>query len=346
MLFLCKNKTMDFRTFIPVPKSDIDIHHSTKMMLFGSCFSENIGGLLAENKFDVDINPFGILYNPLSVSSAIRRLLQNESFSESDLVFRDGLYHSFMHHGSFSHPDKQFCLKRIQERFSTAATRIRQTSVFLITFGTAYVYRLGETGEIAGNCHKFPSEIFERFRLSVNDIVTEWSEIIARLYTINPTVKIIFTVSPIRHWSDGAHENQVSKSILHVAIDKLVETFGKNIFYFPAYEIVMDELRDYRFYAEDMIHPSPLAVHYLWDRFRETFFSTATETLIADWQVIRRALNHKPLNRGTDEYRNFLMQTLTKLEDFKSKYPFISCEEENKLLLTLLHCGINKDYGV
>jgi hypothetical protein len=130
---------MEFRTYIPIPKSNIDIHHSTKMMLFGSCFSENIGRKLSENKFDVDINPFGILYNPLSISSAMQRLLQNRTFSEADLVFRDGLYHSFSHHGAFSHSHKDYCLKSIRSRFSAAASRIRQTDVFLITFGTAYV---------------------------------------------------------------------------------------------------------------------------------------------------------------------------------------------------------------
>lgn len=136
---------MEFRTYVPIPKSTIDIHHSTKMMLFGSCFSENIGRKLSENKFDVDINPFGILYNPLSISSAMQRLLQNRTFSEADLVFRDGLYHSFSHHGAFSHSHKDYCLKSIRSRFSAAASRIRQTDVFLITFGTAYVYRLQQT---------------------------------------------------------------------------------------------------------------------------------------------------------------------------------------------------------
>jgi hypothetical protein len=327
---------MEFRTYVPIPKSNIDIHHSTKMMLFGSCFSENIGRKLSENKFDVDINPFGILYNPLSISSAMQRLLQNRTFSEADLVFRDGLYHSFSHHGAFSHSHKDYCLKSIRSRFSAAASRIRQTDVFLITFGTAYVYRLQQTGEMVGNCHKFPSEVFDRFRLSVDDIVAEWSELIADLCKLNPSMKIVFTVSPIRHWRDGAHENQVSKSILHLAIDQLMAEFEDNLHYFPAYEIVMDELRDYRFYSEDMFHPSETAIDYLWKRFRESFFSPVTEKIISDWQPIYRSLNHKSLNFETHEYRNFLMQTLAKLEQFKEKYPFISCKKETELLLTLL----------
>jgi Mor family transcriptional regulator len=262
--------------------------------------------------------------------------LQNRTFSEADLVFRDGLYHSFSHHGAFSHSHKDYCLKSIRSRFSAAASRIRQTDVFLITFGTAYVYRLQQTGEMVGNCHKFPSEVFDRFRLSVDDIVTEWSELIADLCKLNPSMKIVFTVSPIRHWRDGAHENQVSKSILHLAIDQLMAEFEDNLYYFPAYEIVMDELRDYRFYSEDMFHPSETAIDYLWKRFRESFFSPVTEKIISDWQPIYRSLNHKSLNFETHEYRSFLMQTLAKLEQFKEKYPFISCKKETELLLTLL----------
>jgi len=207
----------------------------------------------------------------------------------------------------------------------------------LITFGTAYVYRLRQTGEMVGNCHKFPSEMFDRYRLTVDDIVAEWSELIADLCETNPSMRIVFTVSPIRHWRDGAHENQVSKSILHLAIDQLIDEFGDNLYYFPAYEIVMDELRDYRFYAEDMFHPSETAINYLWERFRETFFTPVTEKIISDWQPIYRSLNHKPLNFETDEYRNFLMQTLAKLERFKEKYPFISCKKETELLLALLN---------
>ena len=178
--------------------------------------------------------------------------------------------------------------------------------------------------------------MFDRFRLSVDDIVAEWSELIADLCKLNPSMKIVFTVSPIRHWRDGAHENQVSKSILHLAIDQLMAEFEDNLYYFPAYEIVMDELRDYRFYSEDMFHPSETAIDYLWERFRESFFSPVTEKIISDWQPIYRSLNHKPLNFETDEYRNFLMQTLAKLEQFKEKYPLISCKKETELLLTLL----------
>ncbi|MDR1516715.1 MAG: GSCFA domain-containing protein [Dysgonamonadaceae bacterium] len=319
---------MDFRTYISIPKSTFAIGYDTRMMLFGSCFSENIGNLLVENKFRADVNPFGILYNPLSISVAMNRILNKEVFTENELVFRNGLFHSFLHHGSFSAETKEECLSTVSRRFSTAAEEIGQTNVFLFTFGTAFVYRLAQSGEIVGNCHKFPETTFSRSRLAVDDIAGVWTRLIRRLLLLNPKIKIIFTVSPIRHWKDGAHENQVSKSILHLAIDTLQSEFRDCVHYFPAYEIVMDELRDYRFYAEDMTHPSDTAVAYLWERLGETYFSDETQKTIAEWQKIHRALTHRPRNTEGAEYRDFLLQTIASLENFAAKHPNIPCSQE------------------
>lgn len=298
------------------------------MMLFGSCFSENIGKLMTENLFNVDVNPFGILYNPLSISIAIKRLLRNEMIVADELAFRDGMYHSFLHHGAFSDAESQQCVEKISRRFHPAATSIREVSVFLVTFGTAYAYRLRSTGDIVGNCHKFPGDNFVHARLSIEQIVNEWSEVIETLKEVNPRVKFVFTVSPVRHWKDGAHENTISKSVLHLSIEKLSETFNENVRYFPAYEIVMDELRDYRFYAEDMIHVSDMAVQYIWQRFRNTFFSGETEKILAEWQPILQAFQHRPINTSTQTYRDFMQQTSKKLQQFKQKYPFIIAANE------------------
>lgn len=314
---------MDFRTIIDIPVSDIRIDHSTRMMLFGSCFSENIGRKLQQYKFKVDLNPFGILYNPFSVSAAIRRLLSAESFSESNLVFNNGLYHSLMHHGHFSAPNKDICLRNILKRFEDAVTGTRQTDLFLITFGSAYAYRWNESNEIVGNCHKFPARLFHRFRLSVEDITGEWQTLIARLTDIYPDVKLLFTVSPVRHWKEGAHENQVSKSILHLAIDNLQQLFPENVRYFPAYEVMIDELRDYRFYDEDMMHPSAFAIDYIWQLFSNTFFSADTRKINEEWEQIRRALEHRPRYPGTEAYDVFVRDTRRKLEEFQRKYPDI-----------------------
>lgn len=327
---------MDFRTVVQIPIVDFSIDHKMQSMLFGSCFSENIGRKLLENKFSVDVNPFGILYNPASIATAIRRLLHNEPFTENDLVFHDDIYQSFLHHGSFSHVDKRTCLMQISERFDNAVNAIRRSNVLLITFGTAYVFQLKSDGNIVSNCHKFPAETFIRKRLSVEEITHDWTELIKELLVLNPQLKFVFTVSPIRHFKDGAHENQLSKSILHLAIANLQERFEENVNYFPAYEIVMDELRDYRFYASDMLHPSDVSVDYLWQRFADTYFSKETQVITQEWGGIQRALQHRPLNGFTNNYCIFLLNTKEKLNLFSRKYPFITCVNEIKQLNSII----------
>ncbi|WP_294080413.1 GSCFA domain-containing protein [Proteiniphilum sp. UBA5384] len=320
---------MDFRTIIHNPVSAIQIDHTTRMMLFGSCFSENIGRKLQYYKFRLDLNPFGILYNPFSISAAIRRLLGAESFSEADLVSCNGIFHSLMHHGQFSSSDKDTCLRNISDRFECAAGNIRQTDLFLITFGSAYVYQWKESGVIVGNCHKFPSNMFHRFRLSVGEVIEEWSEIITALKAVQPKIQLLFTVSPVRHWKEGVHENQLSKSVLHLAIDKLQHLFPDNVYYFPAYEVMIDDLRDYRFYENDMIHPSSVAIDYIWQLFGKTFFSDHTMKINEEWEQIRKALDHRPIYPGTNAHNKFMKDTRRKLNEFILKFPEISCDETN-----------------
>lgn len=327
---------MEFRTHIAISPPDFCIDHSMRMMLFGSCFSEHIGSKLAENKFQVDVNPFGILYNPMSVSAALKRIIAKNAITLNDLVQHNELYHSLMHHGSFSHPDKSVCVENISYRFDAATRSIQHTDIFFVTLGTAYVYKWKETGEIVGNCHKFPAELFLRHRVSVDEVVEEWKPLVEKLLKINPNAKVIFTVSPIRHWKDGAHENQLSKSILHLSIDALQHIFSENVLYFPAYEIILDELRDYRFYAEDMMHPSSVAVDYVWERFSETYFSESTRLLMKEWGRIAQDLRHRPLNTEVASYRSFLEQTRRKLQRFSTNYPQIKCYDELKKLETLL----------
>ncbi|MDR0333221.1 MAG: GSCFA domain-containing protein [Dysgonamonadaceae bacterium] len=315
---------MDFRTRVHIPKSDISVCHFTQMMLFGSCFSENIGDKLLDYRFRANVNPFGVLYNPLSISQAIKLLLLGKQpVFGNDLIFHNEMYHSLMHHGDFSKTDKNHCLENISEQFSKSSDFIAKTDIFLITFGTAYVYRWKETGEVVGNCHKIPPDKFVRFRLTIDEIVEQWSDIISLIKSKNDKAKFLFTVSPIRHWKDGAHENQVSKSILHLAIDSLQSRFA-DVHYFPAYEILLDELRDYRFFAEDMMHPSSVAISYIWERFSETYFSDKTIEINQEWSHIYRAIHHKPINPETEAHKNFLEQTKLKMEEFYKRYPLIS----------------------
>jgi hypothetical protein len=323
---------MNLRTRIETPASEVTITHDTEMLLFGSCFSEEIGNKLAEHKFRVEINPFGILYNPSSVYRGIERLITGKPFTSEELICHHGMYHSLMHHGSFSSPRQDEVLRLINERFEKAVSVLPQCDLLLITFGTAWVFRHLENGIIVANCHKLPARQFDRFRLTVEQITREWEGLIARLLRLNPQIRLLFTVSPVRHWKDGAHENQLSKSILHLAIDHLEQRFPQQVAYFPSYELMMDELRDYRFYGDDMLHPSPLAVDYIWERFSKACFSDETRRVNSEWSAIRKALDHRPLHPDSEAYRHFRRQTTENLDAFMKRYPGIPCEDERKQL--------------
>lgn len=326
---------MNLQTRVIIPKASFEVSHHSKILLMGSCFSENIGKKLEDTKFSVHVNPFGIMYNPLSIYNAMDRLLDNETFTEKDFIYHNHLYHSFMHHGSFSNSNLDDAIEHVNNKFDQASTQLNNADVLLITFGTSYVFRWNESGEVVGNCHKIPANRFTRERLSVESICTVWSALIKRVVAQNPNIKILFTVSPIRHFKDGAHENQLSKATLHLSIDKLMNDFQDNVFYFPAYEIVMDELRDYRFYTDDMLHPSVLTQNYIWKKFEETYFSNETQKINIEWEKIRQALAHKPYNTDSKEYHQFLRKTFNDLQAFEDRYTFLSCLHE-KLHLTQL----------
>jgi len=322
---------MEFRKKIDIPKSDLQIDHRSGMILFGSCFAENIGKYLLENKFPVNSNPFGVLYNPASIHQALEILLEDRSFTEKDIFQHQGTYNTFFHHSSFSETDKDTFIRNINDKRAQASGDLKKADIVLITFGTAYIFTNKETDSIVANCHKLPASVFNRSRLTIKNIVGSWTDLIAKLRLINPELKILFTVSPIRHWEDGAHNNQVSKAILLLAIDELVNKFS-DTYYFPSYEIVLDELRDYRFYAEDMIHPNDIAIRYIWEKFSETYFNEETIRINMQWQNIWKAINHRPFNEHTKEHKQFLRQTLLKLNELRKKYPYFDCEKEAQLL--------------
>lgn len=327
---------MILQTPVVFPKASFDITHRSAMMMFGSCFSENIGSKLVESKFSVNVNPFGILYNPVSIFNAITRLLNKQEFSEKDFIYHNDSHHSFMHHGSFSNIKIEDAITKVNQDFNLAVSQLEVSDFLLITFGTSYVFRWNESGEIVGNCHKKPASQFTRERLTVEDISFAWSTLIKRALAINPNLKILFTVSPIRHFKDGAHNNQLSKSILHLSIDNLMQQFPANTFYFPAYEIMIDQLRDYRFYTDDMLHPSQLAQDYIWQRFGESYFSEETNGIIAQWQRIYQSLSHKPYNANSEAYQKFLHRTIEDIKAFEDKHAFISCLHEKRQLTQLI----------
>lgn len=284
---------MDLQTIIKLEKPEFKIGYDTRMMMLGSCFVENIGEKLDYFKFDVDINPCGIVYNPVSVANTLQILMEGKRFTTNDLLQNGDRWVSFSHHGSFSDRDPLRCLQKMNERLELSSAHFAQTDVLVITWGTAWVYRYRQSGQLVSNCHKFPSASFDRFRLGIADIVNLYSDLLPRLKESNPPLKVLFTVSPIRHWKDGAHGNQLSKAVLLLAIDELMQRFDF-VSYFPSYEIVMDELRDYRFYAEDMLHISPQGVNYIWEKFKGQYFTTETLDFMKRIDKLNKILLHRP----------------------------------------------------
>ena len=322
---------MDFRTKVELPASLPPVTHAGQILLLGSCFAENMGRQLAENKFRVDVNPFGILYNPFSVSTALVEILKGKVYQEEDLFAYKECWHSPMHHGYFSAFTPEETLHTINSRLHHAYKKLPELNWLMVTMGTAYVYKQKESGQVVANCHQLPESHFLRYRLSVEEIVEDYTALITEMSALNPDLKWLFTVSPIRHIRDGMHANQLSKSTLLLAIDRLQQLFPERVFYFPSYEIILDELRDYRFYADDMLHPSPLAIRYLWERFSETFFSSETKQVIVAVQDIRRDLAHKPFHPESEAYQRFLGQIVLKIERLIGKYPYLDFQKETEL---------------
>ncbi len=274
---------IEFHTRVGVPAMPFGIDYATGIVSLGSCFSDEIGMRLRESDFHVEQNPFGTLYNPASIAAALRRIMYNREVGREDLVEYGGLWHSWHHHGSFSRPTAEECLEVCNSRLHGAHEALKQARLLLVTFGSAWVYE--HEGAVVANCHKLPQDNFVRRCMTVDDIVSLWRPLLEEVHACYPTLHILFTVSPIRHIGDGLHGNQLSKSTLLLAVDELVDhdlppakrkKKGAKVeeperpvtFYFPSYEIVVDELRDYRFYGPDMVHPTDLAVDVVWDRFQ------------------------------------------------------------------------------
>lgn len=256
-------------------------------------------------------NPFGVLYNPLSIASCLTLSIDGQHLDDRMLVRHDGLWHSWLHHTSLSHPDRDTCLQQCNERIDATHRFLQECDTLIITWGTAYAYYLNTHPDnaeplhpplLVANCHKVAAHHFNRHRLSVDEIVNYWQPLLQRLSQLPRKPRIIFTVSPIRHLSDGAHGNQLSKATLHLALDQIISEFGIQnsefrINYFPAYEIMMDELRDYRYYERDMLHPSNLAVDLIWQRFQQTFLQSETIEKVQYGEKAFRQSQHRTISK-------------------------------------------------
>lgn len=310
-----------FRTIIPI-KKELDIKHPNKIMMFGSCFTENIGQKLIDHKFSVSCNPLGILFNPISIQQTIFRIINNTPVTKDDLFEVEGVWNSFLFHSQFAQLSAQDYLNNVNQKIEEAHSFLKSCDFLFITLGTAWIYEDKATNQPVANCHKVESSRFNRRRISETECRDTLLNIIQEIQTINQQIKFIFTVSPIRHWKDGAHGNQLSKSTLLLSIDKICEMYS-DCSYFPSYEILMDELRDYRFYADDMLHPSESAINYIWERFSDCYFSEETKKINKEVEEINLAINHRPFNPDSLNYQRFKENTQKKIKDIENKYPFI-----------------------
>ena len=282
---------MKFRTEIPTPKYPFNISYQDKLMLVGSCFSDHIGNFFQEMRFDTLPNPFGTLFNPVSIANALKMSIEPSLFNEQYIDFFNEKWISYAHHGRFSHPNKETFWQNIRQSLNRTHDFLVSADYLFLTFGTAYCYRLIERDLIVANCHKIPANQFEKQLLTIEQIVGLYQDLLKQLRQFNPLLKIIFTVSPVRHLADGFHENQISKSILHLSVNQLID--NTNTFYFPSYEIVQDDLRDYRFYAADLCHPSDAAVSYIREKLTDAFFTLETQERMKKVVKENKAQGHR-----------------------------------------------------
>ena len=319
-----------FRTVIPLQKAEYTISHENPIMLMGSCFAENIGQKLARYKFDTDVNPFGILFNPASIAQTLSILTETALFTEKDLFSLNNEWVSFYHHGKFSHLDKEKCLAGINEKLLESRAFLQKTDFLILTFGSTVTYSY--QGNIVANCHKVPQREFQKQMLTPQEIVSALTESIEKVRRINEKIRIIFTVSPVRYIKNSMMENTLSKAQLIVATHELLRQVS-NSDYFPAYEIMMDDLRDYRFYNDDMVHPTPLAVNYIWNAFYNKFFNDETIKLNAQIEEVLTAKGHHLRNPNSENSKRFKEEQLIKIQKIHSCHPHIQFDEEMKYFL-------------
>ena len=314
---------MHFRTQIPIPKSSSTLDYNSKIVSLGSCFAENMGDKLQYFKFQNSINPFGIIFNPVSIEKIIHKAINAALFTEEDVFFFNERWHCFDVHSDLSNSSKEELLKSLNTILKSTNQQITESTHIIITYGTSWVYRNLERDSIVANCHKMPQKQFKKELLSVEEIEKSIANTIKLIHNVNPNCTIIFTVSPVRHIKDGFIENQRSKANIISALHKTFDFRLSTINYFPSYEIMMDELRDYRFYAEDMLHPNPVAIDYIWKRFVETTISESSFAVMDEVESIQKSLSHKPFNPNSESHLKFESKVREKIITLENQYSFM-----------------------
>ena len=314
---------MKLQTNIPLEKQSLNlIDYQSKVLLLGSCFVENIGDKFDYFKFQVLQNPFGILYHPRAIENLILNAINEKEYYDSDVFHYNERWHCFDAHSDLSSSSKGEFLRNLNDSIKLTNQQINKSTHIIITLGTAWAYRLIETDTIVANCHKFPQKKFLKQIQSVKTIIESLEAIIELIKSVNPETSILFTVSPVRHIKDGFTENTQSKSHLISAIHQVVEP-RKNIHYFPSYEIMMDELRDYRFYSEDMLHPNKTAVDYIWERFQKVWISSESIQTMEEVDTIQKGIGHKAFNPESEQYQEFVQKLEVKKSKIQSQYPHV-----------------------
>lgn len=307
-----------FRTEVHISPSTNKINISEKILTAGSCFSDSIGKELIENKFNVLVNPFGTNFNPNSIHKTLRYAIHNQVVPEHTYLENKGVHANYDFHSSFSALTRIKVSESLKESIGTTHYFLKDSQWIFLTYGTAWVYERNDTGDIVANCHKVPASNFNKALLSQKKILESFKEFYTELKICNPTVNIILTVSPVRHIKDTLQLNSVSKSVLRLACQTITETYP-DVYYFPSFEIMMDDLRDYRFYKSDMIHPSEEAERYIFDKFSTTYFDEDTLQFKKQWQPLRQAIKHKPFLPEAENHQQFLRKTLGQLESLQLK---------------------------
>ncbi|KAF2331964.1 GSCFA domain-containing protein [Flavobacterium daemonense] len=317
---------MQFRTQIPISKSNNPIDYNSKILSIGSCFAENMAEKFDYFKFQNETNPFGIIFNPVSIEKLFRRVCELDFYQEKDVFFHNERWHSYEVHSDLSNSDRQELLETLNKAITETNKQLKEASHIIITYGTSWIYRNLESEEIVANCHKVPQKQFSKELLSTEVIQKNIQNTIDLIQTLNPNINFIFTVSPVRHIKDGFIENQLSKSHLFTSLHQILKIHNSQFTihnYFPSYEIMMDELRDYRFYAEDMLHPNQIAIDYIWKLFSENYISQESILIMQEVDEIQKSLRHRSFNPESEQHQKFLANLQKKINLLGEKLPQI-----------------------
>jgi len=310
------------QTQLPLETQAPAIDYHSKLVLLGSCFAENMAEKFSYYKFQNEVNPLGVMFHPVAILDLLTRAHQNNLYSEKDVFFSHGCWQSFRAHSRLNSTSQPEVLECLNTTLKSTQNHLKNASHVILTFGTAWVYEHIESKTIVANCHKQPQKEFEKSILSVDQLQDTFKAILSILKSFHPDVTVLFSISPVRHLKDGFVENNQSKSHLIAALHAVINT-TENTHYFPSYELLMDELRDYRFYKEDMVHPNPIAINYIWEKFQSIWIDTETTSIIQEVSQLQKGFAHKPFNPLAEEHGVFLSTLAKKAKALESRFPFM-----------------------